>query len=54
MITGLLFISLVLHLIVIACAFVVHNDLKVRSKAEQIVLGCVMFSAGAVLLGLFK
>ena len=55
MTTVLLFISLVMHLAVIVSTYVVHTSIHgVLSKVERIVLGCVMFSAVAVLLGIFK
>lgn len=54
MINLMLFVSLVLHLCVVAGAFAVHNARKGLSKVEYIVLGCVTFSAVAALLGLFK
>lgn len=54
MINLMLFVSLVLHLGVVASAFTVRDDLKGLSKVEYIELSCVAFSAVAVLLGLFK
>lgn len=54
MVTGLLFISLMMHLVVITSAYIVRKDPMARSSAEDVVLGGVMFSAVAVLLGLFK